>query len=130
MLSVIGLGAGGHCKVMLAAIRSAGTYEYVGLLDSSPSLIGSEVLGAPVIGGDELLPDVHEKGVNHAFIGVGMVGNAGPRKRLYELALKSGLTVISVIHAQSVTSSAAKYGDGLTVLGGAIINAGTLIGNN
>lgn len=43
------IGAGGHAKVVISALRSAGT-EIVGCFDDDPALLGRNVCGAPVLG--------------------------------------------------------------------------------
>ena len=54
---VIGLGAGGHAKVVVEVLRFYNSYEITGLLDPKPKLQGRNLLGVPVIGNDDLLPD-------------------------------------------------------------------------
>jgi UDP-perosamine 4-acetyltransferase len=53
MIPVIGIGAGGHAKVILEIIRNDPRYRLVGLLDRNHELWGKQIAGIPVLGGDE-----------------------------------------------------------------------------
>ena len=46
------IGAGGHAKVLLSALRRSGE-SVAGLVDADASLHGSSVLGVQVLGGDD-----------------------------------------------------------------------------
>ena len=126
---VIGLGAGGHARVAIEALRLDGSYELVGLLDRDPNLVGKEVLGVPVLGTDELLPTL-TKEIHCFFIGLGSIGNTKPRQRLFEYATSLGMSSINIIHPQSIISPSAVIKDGVVILAGAIINSGVSIGTN
>ena len=126
---VIGLGAGGHARVAIEALRLDGSYEFVGLLDRDPNLVGKEVLGVPVLGTDELLPTL-VKEIHCFFIGLGSVGNTKPRQRLFEYATSLGMSPINIIHPKSIISPSAVIQDGVTIFAGAIINSGVSVGAN
>ena len=55
---VIGLGAGGHAKSVIDALLLGDAYTIVGVLDPRDHLHGSEILGIPVLGADEKLPQL------------------------------------------------------------------------
>ena len=69
------VGAGGHAKVVIEVARAAGRFNLVGLIDPRPA--APEVLGVPVLGGDEILPRLRAEGVAWAFVALG--GNAAAR---------------------------------------------------
>ena len=129
-MRVVGLGAGGHAKVVVEILKLMGVHELAGLLDSNRGLWGTEVQGVPVLGDDGLLPGLHSQDVSHCFIGVGGVGGTGPRKRLYEMAGQTGFQMVDAIHPSAVVSPSAVLGHGLTVMAGAVINAGAQLGDN
>ncbi len=130
MLRAVGLGAGGHAKVVIDIVRLLGGYELVGLLDPQEALWGSEVLGVPVLGGDHLLPQLRGQGVGHAFIGVGTVGDVRTRVRLYELARQHGLQLVAAIHPRAVVAASVEMGAGPTVMANAVINAAACLGDD
>ena len=129
-MRVIGLGAGGHAKVVIEILRLLGNYEFAGLLDPKPELRGTDLLGVRVLGDDTLLAELFQQDVRYAFIGLGTVGDTNPRKRLYEEAQRVGFKVARAVHPQAVISQSAQMGDGPTVMAGAVINAATCVGDN
>ncbi len=130
MMPVIGLGAGGHAKVVIEILRSTRDYEVVGLLDPKKNLWNTEVLDIPVLGDDDLLPALYEKGIRHAFIGLGFVGDTTPRKKLYEKVCNFGFQIVSAIHPKAIISPSARIGGGITVMASTTINASAILGNN
>jgi len=129
-MQVVGIGAGGHAKVVIEVLELMGIHELVGLLDSNRELWGTEVLGVPVLGDDGLLPDLYQQGVRHAFIGVGGVGDTRPRRRLYEEVRQTGFQMVDAIHPQAVISPSVNLGHGPTIMAGAVINAEVQLGDN
>lgn len=129
-MQVIGLGAGGHAKVVIEILELMAGYELVGLLDANQQLWGTDILGVPVLGDDDLLPKLYNRGVGHAFIGLGTVGDTRPRRELYEKARRQGFQIVSAIHPQAIISPSAEIGHGPTVMAGAVINAAARLGDN
>ena len=127
---VVGLGAGGHAKVVIEILRLAGGYEFAGLLDPNPQLHGTELSEVRVIGSDLMLPELLQRGIRCVFIGVGTVGDTGTRKRLYEDAQRLGFVFARAQHPQAIVSAAAEIGKGPTIMAGSVINAGARIGDN
>lgn len=130
MKKVVGLGAGGHAKVVMDILRLMGGYEIIGLLDSKRQLWQSEVLGVPVLGGDSLLIKLREDGVSHAFIGLGTIGDPKGRISLYETARKLSFEIVDAIHPSAIISSYAEVGYGATIMANAVINASAKIGDD
>jgi UDP-perosamine 4-acetyltransferase len=129
-IPVMGFGAGGHAKVVIEVLRDMGSWELVGILDPKTELHGKNLLGIPVLGGDEKIQDLKAKGVLHFFVGVGTVGDSGPRIRIYENALSEGLTPVTAIHKSAFVSPTALLGKGISIMAGAVINAEARIGDN
>ena len=127
---VIGLGAGGHSKVLIELLRVATDFEIVGLLDPARELWGRQILGVPVLGDDEMLERLVQEGVSAAFMGVGSVGKANPRKRLFELILEVGLDPITAVHPHAYVAPSASLGQGTVVLSGAVVQTCSRVGNN
>jgi len=130
MTPVVGFGAGGHAKVVIEIVRSLSNYEIVGLLETDKELWGTKVLGVEVLGDDSLMAELKNRGIQHAFIGVGTVGDVRPRRRLYEKVSEFGFEIVRAIHPAAVISPSAKIGAGPTIMAGAIINANAVIGDN
>jgi UDP-perosamine 4-acetyltransferase len=128
--AVVGVGAGGHAKVVVEILRAMGGYEVIGLLDARRESWGTQILGVPVLGDDALLAEIYERGVRHAFIGLGTVKNSAPRVALYEKVRAMGFEIVRALHPQALISPSAQIGDGPTVMAGAVINADAHIGDD
>lgn len=127
---VIGLGAGGHAKIVIDILRLRGEYQLVGLLDPDSALHHEEVSGLPVMGGDERMPEVLSQGVSRFFVGIGGVGDNGPRRRLFERAVTYGFEPIEAVHPRSCISPGVRIGKGVTVAPGVVLNASVVVGVN
>lgn len=128
-MRVLGLGAGGHAKVVIEILRATG-WEVVGLLDPRQELWGAAVLGVPVLGGDDLLAAQRAAGVTHAFVGLGSAADPRPRRRLYELGLTEGFTIAAAVHPAAIVSGSAEVGAGVTLMANAVVNAAARLGEN
>ena len=124
----IGLGAGGHQKVLLELVAASGRYSVVAMLDADPARRGQLLLGVPV-GGDNSLAQL-AKGVESFFVGVGGIGDNGPRRGYYELGLAHGLRPMTLVDPHAIVSSSASLGQGVVVMPGAVVNACATIGCN
>ena len=130
LLRCVILGGGGHARVVIDALQAGGAAIPTMVLEANRNLWGTTLLGVPVRGGDEQLPVLARDGIRHFIVGLGGVGDNGPRKRLFELALQHGLRPLTVRHPSTVCSRWATIGEGTVVLPGAIINAGAAVGVN
>ena len=124
------IGGGGHARVVIDALRASDAGAPQLVLDADRARWGSELLGVPIRGGDERLPDLAQEGVTHFVVGLGGVGDNGPRRRLFELALRHGLIPLRVCHPSAVCSPWAAIGEGSVVLPLAVVNAGACVGRN
>lgn len=126
--SIIVLGAGGHGRVLIEALRRSGTPANA-LLDADPGLHGSNVAGIPVLGGDEQLEQFAPESVR-LVNGIGSVGNPAVRRRVYEMLSQRGYAFLAVLDPSAVVASDASVGQGAQILAGAVIQPGCMIGEN
>ena len=117
---IIGYGAGGHARSLLEAIRSAGEFEAVALVDDDPQR--TEVLGVPVL---SALDEVRD--VAHAFVGVGGVADRETRTRVFARLLEAGFALPPIVHATAAVSPWAELGQGVQILALAVVNAGAVL---
>jgi sugar O-acyltransferase (sialic acid O-acetyltransferase NeuD family) len=122
---IIGYGAGGHARSLLEAIRSAGAFEAVALVDDDPDRAGTEMLGVPVVA--DAPASFRERGVEHAFVGVGGVGDRETRTHVFARLLEAGFALPPVVHATAAVSPWAELGRGAQVLALAVVNAGAVL---
>ena len=120
----MGIGAGGHSSVLIDALKLMNSHDIVGLLDSK---VNGSVSGVPVLGGDDLMPELFADGVRTVFIGI---GDNTQRERTYNEVREHGFTVIDVVHPDSSIAATAHLGCGLVVMARAVINPQARIGDN
>lgn len=127
MKPIIVLGAGGHAKVLIDAIRLSGT-EIIGITDPS-GVKGSEYFGVKVLGDDSqvlnYLPNELEL-VN----GIGSMPNNSVRRILNENMMSKGYLFGKVIHPSAVIASDVKISDGVQIMAGVVIQPSVKIGNS
>lgn len=123
------LGGGGHASVLIDILQSRGT-DSLAILDRDPGRWGKRILGVPILGNDDLLPTLIQRGTRLFVVGVGGVRNNRPRLNLYELAVRYGLTPLSVRHPTAIYARSAKIGPGSALLAGSLVNANSVLGVN
>jgi len=126
--AILGLGAGGHAKCVMDAIRSVPRVRVAGLLDEDPLRHGRRLLGHPVLGGPDLPPGLLDRGVRHGFVGVGGAGEADARRRAFALLLGAGLDLPALVHRSGTVSPSARLAAGVQILAGGIVNAEAALG--
>jgi sugar O-acyltransferase (sialic acid O-acetyltransferase NeuD family) len=124
------LGGGGHARVLIDCIQMIGGISLVGILEHDRTRWGQELFNIPILGGDDLLPEIVARGVNCFVVGVGGTGDNQPRQRLYGVGLASHLKPLTIVHPAAVCSRWAIVGAGSQLLPGSIINAGAVMGVN
>jgi sugar O-acyltransferase (sialic acid O-acetyltransferase NeuD family) len=127
-IPVIVLGAGGHAKVLIEALLKNGAV-IAGIVDPNPVFLGTEILGVPVIGGDEVItgyPPTDVLLVN----GIGSISRPEVRKSVFERFVSQGYRFATVVHSSAVVASDVMLGEGAQVMAGAVIQPGTRIGCN
>lgn len=130
ILRCVLLGAGGHARVLLDALRAGDqSVDYV-ILDADAGRTGDMLYDTPIIGTDGSLGSVAAEGVSNFIVAVGGNGHNRIRQKLFDQALSMGLQPMSVIHPSAIRSPYARIGDGIQMLAGSIVNAGAVVGLN
>jgi acetyltransferase EpsM len=128
MMKILIIGAGGHAGVVadvLLMARGAGEpVEPIGYLDDAPGLVGTSVLGLPVLG-----PLGARTAVRHDAVIVA-VGNNADRRRLFEDLRQSGEVLAIARHPSAVIGRNVSIGEGTMICAGAIVNCGSVVGSN
>jgi len=128
--TLVGLGAGGHSKVLIEILDLLGQYEVIGLLDRDPEFKGKKIQGVEILGDDTLLQQLARQGIKFFFVGLGGTGNAEPRRTLFEKAMRLNLEPAEIIHPRSVISASAQIGRGTQIMANAVVNPSADIGIN
>lgn len=118
---VIVIGAGGHAKVCIELLHAMGNdVAYcVGGPDSPDTCVG-----VPVLKSDSFLLQLRKEGYASVFVAI---GSNRLRQRLADTALEHGYSLINAISPQAVISPSARFGNGIAVMAGAVINAEAVI---
>lgn len=119
-IKVVGVGAGGHAKVVIDILSYSPRVHVVGLVELATRLFGETIEGSLILGDDTLLPQLLAEGVGSAFIGIGGVGDNLPRAQAYDRILKLGFDLITAIHPRAVVARTAKLGRGVTITAGVV----------
>ena len=123
------VGGGGHCKVVIDAVKSSDQFELCGIVD--PNLDrGISILGIEAIGDDSRLLELFRQGVKNAFITVGSIGDCSNRKRIYDNLKNIGFQLPVVVHPKAVIARDVELGEGTFIAAGAVVNPGVRIGKN
>lgn len=123
---LVGLGAGGHAAVIIETLQMAGQSEIVGLV--APE--SGNVLGVPIIGDDDILMTLRDRGIDGVFLGVGMMKASDIRRRLVEKSCASRLEIVGAIHPRSFIASSVALGAAPQVLAGALIQSRAHLGDH
>jgi sugar O-acyltransferase (sialic acid O-acetyltransferase NeuD family) len=127
MLPLIVVGGGGHGRVVLEALRSAGS-EVRGVVDHDRAVATLLPKGVPWLGDDAALaafPPTHYSLVN----GVGGIGD-GKRRAIFEKLREQGYVFAPVCHASAVVSHGVEVGEGAQIMAGAVLQPCIRIGVN
>jgi len=127
---VLGLGAGGHARVVIDAIRMAGNYVIAGLIDQFETTRGQFVDGVEVLGGETRLAEIYAGGIRYVFNGVGGVTNNALHAAIHERLSGMGFEFLTIVHPAAVVAAAATIGAGSVVLARSVINPGAVLGRN
>ena len=126
MKKIILIGAGGYCAGVIDSIESAGKYEIVGITDPFKK---GEWCGYPILGTDDLLPELYDKGIKFAHVTVGSIAVPTKRKELATIALNIGFELVSVIDSSAHVAKHVSLGKMVYIGKNAIINSMATIGD-
>jgi len=128
MVRVLILGAGGHAQVVadiLLQARVAGASAHpIGFLDDDPALVGTAIMGLPMLGTIVQLDEFDHDAVIVA------IGDNRTRAHLFESVQAQGEQIVNAIHPAAVLAPDVRLGEGVMICAGVVVNTGTVIGDN
>lgn len=125
---IVLIGGGGHCKSVLDSLLSCHLYDEIVITDYEIPA-GRTILGCKVVGNDDILPSLFQKGYTDAFITVGSIKSTAVRRKLHALVTEIGFTIVNVIDSSAVVSEHCKLGTGIFIGKNAVVNADAEIGD-
>jgi acetyltransferase EpsM len=120
-------GAGGHGKALIDLIRVIGTHSIVGIVDDNPAA-GTSIMGVPVLGGENILELLIEKGIHLAVNAVGGIGNISSRIKVFERLSQAGFTCPALVHPTAFVEPSAVLGVGVQVMPHAYVGSEARLG--
>lgn len=132
---VIIYGGGGLSKMIIEAVRVLGTYQIEGIVDDSMKK-GTDVIGSPVLGGAEVLPELAARGIRMAVNSVGGIGDFQVRLNVFHTLAEAKFICPAIVHPTAHVDPSARLAPGVLVLaqsyvsGNARVGMGTLINNS
>lgn len=127
-MRIVGIGAGGHAKVLMDIARLMPGMQIVGMLDSRADRWGSDHYGARVLGDESMLEELRER-IDAVFVGVGGVPSNAGRRRVFESVRAAGFRVVNLIHPRAVVAESVLMGEGVMVMGGSVVNPDAVLGD-
>ncbi|TCP22912.1 sugar O-acyltransferase (sialic acid O-acetyltransferase NeuD family) [Tenacibaculum skagerrakense] len=121
------IGGGGHCISVIDVVESEKKYFIKGILDAYTDQ--KDVLGYPVLGGDDLI-DKYVNKKTFFLITVGQIKSYEVRKKISKKILASNAQLATVISPRAYVSKHSSVGKGTIIMHDAIIGAGASIGDN
>ena len=128
-LPIIIIGAGGHARVIADALVCAGSVV-TGFVDKDDARKGQDMLGLPVMGGEDVLARFDPDAVR-LVVGIGGIGNLLAlelRQQISERLRGAGWTLAGVRHPSCTIAPTATIAADAQIMAGAIVQVGADIG--
>lgn len=126
---IILVGGGGHCRSCIDVIECEKRFQILGIVEKVAGVCRSNVLGYPVLGLDEDLPQLRQMAQN-ALVSLGQIKTPEVRARLFRMLQDIGFKLPVIISPLAYVSKHATIGTGTIVMHGAIVNASATVGDN
>ena len=128
-LRVLVVGASGHAKVVVDAIRSMGEMDLIGIVDRDEP-VGQTVHGLPVLASDRDVERVVEAhAIEAVVVAIGDNWTRGEVARAIKAKVPT-ITFATVVHRAAQISRDAAIGEGTVVFAGAVVNPGARVGRH
>ena len=125
--AILVYGGGGHGKTLVDLLRTLGAYRIVGIVDDGLPA-GQGIMGVEVLGGAEVLPDLHARGVRLAVNAVGGIGNIAVRIQVFRKLAQAGFTCPAIIHPRAWVEPSATLAAGVQVFAHAYVGSQAQVG--
>lgn len=120
-------GAGGHAKAVMEMAQAIGAFRIAGIIDDNAALTGFSVLGIPVLGTRDVLPQLVDQGVRLAANGVGGIIDINIRMKLFDLLASYGFAFPILRHPRATVEPSAQIYDGVQVFANAYVGSSAIL---
>lgn len=128
MLPVIILGAGGHAKVLIDALRLQ-SIEILGIVEADSTIKGQVLMGVPIVGNDDDVMNFSSHRIR-LVNGIGSTRVSSIRREIFESFKEKGYQFQNVIHPSAIIAGDVELSEGVQVMAGAVIQTGCKVGAN
>jgi UDP-perosamine 4-acetyltransferase len=104
-----------------------GAFRIAGIIDDNAALTGTFVLGIPVLGTREILPQLYAQGIRLAANGVGGIIDINIRVKLFDRLAESGFTFPILRHPRATVEASAQIFDGVQVFANAYVGSSSCL---
>lgn len=125
MKKIVLIGSGGHAKSIVDTIERLEDLQIEGFIDYKEDVL---YRGYQIIGSDDDLSCVYQKGIRNAFICVGFLGQSNLRNSIYEKIKANYFELPSIIDPSCILAKDVCIGEGSFVGKHAIINSASSVG--
>jgi sugar O-acyltransferase (sialic acid O-acetyltransferase NeuD family) len=125
---LIVMGGGGHARVLIDALLLQ-SCDILGYTDPDEQLNNTPIQGINYIGDDQVILSYKPSEIR-LVNGLGSIGSTKHRKKLFESFKQQGYTFANVLHPSAVISRDSILLEGVQIMAGAIVQAGSHIGAN
>lgn len=126
-IQVVVLGSGALARMVGGILKADAGVELVGFADANPARHGQTLCELPILGADDMLPELRHRGVSHAVIAA---GEPRLRRRLAALLRELNFELANAIHPHAFVAPEVQLGCGVIVLPGAVLADNPAIGDN
>lgn len=127
-IRIILIGAGGHARVIAAAL-AAGGQPVAGCIAKTPPAVPPWPAEIVYLGDDTVLDLVAPYEICLAN-GVGSVKSTALRRALFASAKAKEFGFVTIVHPSAFVAEGATLGEGAQIMAGAIVQTGSVIGPN
>lgn len=124
-LPIIIIGAGGHAKVVIEALRQA-RKNVVGVVDTDGAKHGKDVLGVKLLGDESMVLGLDPGDIQLAN-GLGPIEQ---RRAIFERFGDKEFRFVTVRHPSAVIADSAIVGEGAQIMAGAVVQPDAALGDN
>jgi len=125
--SVLVFGGGGLAKTIIEVVRQGDELDPLCVVDDGLP-IGKSVLGAPVVGGRDVLLALHEGGLARALNAVGAIGDIGTRVAIFEALDEVGFELPTIVDRTAAVAASAQLADGAQIFAQAVVGSDARVG--
>ena len=125
--NIVLVGGGGHCISVIDVMENENKFNILGVLDSN--IIEDNVLGYPILGGDNLIPELVNQNT-YFLITVGQTKSYSVRKNISKIIIENNAKLATVISPFAYVSKHAYIEEGTVIMNYAVVNAKSKIGKN